>query len=120
MKVKVIKTKKEYDTACARLYKLMHKKLKKGDPELEELELLSMVLEAYEEEKYPIPPPDPIEAIKFRIDQMGVPPSTLHRLLGSRQRSSDILNRRRKLTLPMMRRLHKELKIPMETLVGTD
>lgn len=63
-------------------------------------------------------PPDPIDAIKFRMDQMGLPPSTLHRIPGSRQRASDILNRRRKLTLPMIRRLHKELEIPAETLLG--
>lgn len=118
--VKPIHNKKEYKQALARMYELMQMDVRKGMPEADELKLLTLVLVDYEEEHYPIPPPDPIEAIKFRIDQMGLPPSTLHRLLGSRQRSSDILNRRRKLTLPMIRRLHKELKIPMETLVGTE
>ena len=120
MRAKLIRTKKEYNEALARIEGLMLKDLKKGSAEAEEFELLSLLIHTYEEEHFPIPPPDPIEAIKFRMDQLGLPPSVLHRLLGSRQRASDVLNRRRKLTLTMIRRLHKELRIPAETLLGTD
>ena len=120
MKIRVIHNAREHKQALARIFKLMHLDVKKRSPQADELELLSLLIHTYEEDQYPIPPPDPIDAIKFRMDQMGLKPAILHRMLGSRQRSSDILNRRRKLTLPMMRRLHKELKIPMETLVGAE
>lgn len=120
MKAKLIKTKKEYNEALARVEKLMLVDLRKGTAEADEFELLSFLVHTYEEEHYPIPPPDPIEAIKFRMDQMGLKPAALHRMLGSRQRVSDIMSGRRKLTLPMIRRLNKELKIPAETLIGKE
>lgn len=120
MKAKLIKTAREHKEALRRLETLMLMDINRGTPEADELELLTLLLHAYEEEHYPIPPPDPIEAIKFRMDQMGMKPADMHKILGSRQRYSDIMNGRRKLTLPMMRRLHKELKIPLETLVGME
>ncbi|MBS1945733.1 MAG: transcriptional regulator [Bacteroidetes bacterium] len=120
MKAKLIKTKKEYNEALSQVEELMLTDLRKGTAEADEFELLTLLVHTYEEEHYPIPPPDPIGAIKFRMDQMGLPPSVLHHILGSRQRASDILNGRRKLTLPMIRRLHKELNIPAETLIGKD
>lgn len=117
MKAKVIKTRKEHETALARVYELMEKDPKRGSPELDELELLTLVVEDYENKHFPVPPPDPLEAIKFRIDQLGLDESHISKLLGSRQRRSEIFNGRRKLSLRMIRTLHKHLRIPAETLI---
>lgn len=117
MKAKVIKTKKEHAAALERVYELMQADHPSGSPEFEELELLAVLVEEYEDRHYPVPPPDPIEAIKFRLDQMGLKESDLGKILGSRQRQSDILSGRRKLSLNMIRRLHKHLRIPTETLI---
>lgn len=117
MKVKVIKTKKEHAVALERVYQLMQADLPTKSPEFEELELLALLVAEYEDKHYPVPPPDPIEAIKFRIDQMGMKESDLSEILGSRQRLSDILSGRRKLSLNMIRNLHKHLRIPAETLI---
>ena len=117
MKAKVIKTKKEHAAALERVYQLMQADHPTKSPEFEELELLALLVAEYEDEHYPVPPPDPIEAIKFRIDQMGLKESDLSKILGSRQRRSDILSGRRKLSLSMIRSLHKQLRIPAETLI---
>lgn len=117
MKAKVIKTKKEHAAALERVYHLMQADHPTRSPEFEELELLALLVAEYEDVHYPIPPPDPIEAIKFRIDQMGLKESDLSKLLGSRQRRSDIFSGRRKLSLGMIRALHKHLRIPAETLI---
>jgi len=117
MKIKPIRTKKEHKAALARVYELMERDPAEGTPELDELELLAMVVEEYEDEHEPVLPPNPIEAIKFRIDQMGLKESDLSRMLGSRQRRSEILNGKRKLSLSMIRTLHKQLRIPAETLI---
>lgn len=117
MKVRVIKTKKEHAAALARVYQLMQAEPRSGSAELEELELLSLVVAAYEDKHLPVPPPDPIEAIKFRIEQMALKESDLGKLLGSRQRRSDIFSGRRKLSLNMIRSLHEHLRIPAEILI---
>ncbi len=117
MKIKPIRTKKEHKVALARVHDLMELDPAEGTPELDELELLAMVVEEYEDEHEPVLPPNPIEAIKFRIDQMGLKESDLSKLLGSRQRRSEILNGKRKLSLSMIRNLHKQLRIPAETLI---
>lgn len=117
MKIKPIRTKKEHKAALARVYELMELDPAEGTPELDELELLAMVVEEYEDEHEPVLPPNPIEAIKFRIDQMGLKESDLSKMLGSRQRRSEIFNGRRKLSLNMIRTLHKKLQIPAETLI---
>jgi len=117
MKVKPIRTKKEHKAALLRIQDLMDKDLADGSAGLDELELLAMVVEEYEDEHYPVPPPNPIEAIKFRIDQLGLKESDLSKILGSRQRLSDLLSGRRKLSLSMIRNLHKHLRIPAETLI---
>ena len=88
-----------------------------GTPELDELELLAMVVEEYEDEHEPVLPPNPIEAIKFRHRAVGLKESDLSKLLGSRQRRSEILNGKRKLSLSMIRNLHKHPRIPAETLI---
>lgn len=116
--LKPIKTNKEYDAALARVYELMQKDLKAGSKLSDELEVLSILVEAYEKKHYPIPPPHPIEAIKFRLEQMGINEKELTRILGGRSRKSEILSGRRKLSLNMIRELHEKLSIPAETLIA--
>lgn len=117
MKAKVIKTRKEHQAALARVYALMEMDPKAGSPAFDELELLALLVEDYENKHFPVPPPDPLEAIKFRIDQLGLDEGHLSKLLGSRQRRSEILSGKRKLSLNMIRTLHKQLRIPAETLI---
>lgn len=74
-------------------------------------------MEAYEQKHYKINPPDPVEAIKFRMEQLGLKPSDLAKILGGRSRVSEVLNKKRKLTVEMMRSLHKHLAIPAECLL---
>ncbi len=90
-------------------------KTKAGD----ELDVLTTLLEAYEAKHYAIYPPDPIETIKFRMDQLGMTRKDLEALLGGRGRVSEILSKKRSLSLEMIRRLHHKLHIPLESLIGT-
>jgi len=115
--LKPIKTKKDYESALERAYELMQKDLKKGSKLSDELEVLSVLIEAYEAKHYSIPPPHPIEAIKFRIEQGAINDKELTKLLGGRSRKSEILSGKRKLSLNMIRTLHKKLKIPAESLI---
>jgi HTH-type transcriptional regulator / antitoxin HigA len=87
---------------------------KEGD----EAEILSILIEKYEEEHYPIEAPDPMEAIKFRMEQMGMENSDLAEIIGYKSRVSEIFNRKRKLTLKMIRNLHEKLNIPYESLIA--
>jgi HTH-type transcriptional regulator/antitoxin HigA len=116
--LKPIRTKKDYDAALGKAYELMQKDLKPNSRLSDELEILSVLIEAYEEKHYPIPSPHPIEAIKFRLDQMGMDETELNKILGGRSRKSEILSGRRKLSLSMIRELHNKLKIPAETLIA--
>lgn len=112
-----IRNEKQYEKALVKVYNLMQHKLKTGSQEADELEILSILIEKYEDAHYPIAPPHPIEAIKFRLDQMGLKPSDLEPILGYRSRVSEILAGKRKLTIGMIRDLHTELQIPLESLV---
>jgi HTH-type transcriptional regulator/antitoxin HigA len=116
--LKPIKTKKEYDAALQRCYELMQLNLKPGSELSDELEVLSILVESYEIKHYPVPPPHPIEAIKFRLEQMSMDEKDLAKILGGRSRKSEILSGRRKLSLAMIRQLHNKLKIPAETLIA--
>lgn len=89
-----------------------------GTPEADRFDLLALVIGAYEDEHWPIEPPDPIAAIEFAMEQRGITRSQLEPLIGSRARVSEILNRKRHLTLPMIRRLHRKLAIPAEALIA--
>lgn len=90
-----------------------------GTPKGQRLEVLVILVEAYERKNHPIPPPDPVEAIRFRLEQRGLERGALQDILKcTRGRVSEILARRRPLTLPMMRALRKELDIPAETLLA--
>jgi HTH-type transcriptional regulator/antitoxin HigA len=115
MKWKVIKTELEYQKALKRLEVIFD--AKKGSKQGDELELLSLLIDMYEKEKYPIDLPDPIEAIKFRMEQLGYKQKDLAGVLGLKSRVSEILNRKRKLTLEMIRKLNEVLGIPTEILV---
>lgn len=92
--------------------------LRVGSAEADELEVLAMLIERYEAEHYPIAPPHPLEAIKFRMDQLGMKPAELGRVLGYRSRASEIMRGKRKLTLEMIRTLHEKLNIPVGSLVA--
>lgn len=115
--IKAIKTKKQHESALEKIYNMMQKNLKPGSKEMDELEVLSILVERYEEEHYPIPPPDPIEAIKFRMEHMNLSRKELAKIVGYKSRVSELLSGKRKLSLSMIRRLNKELKIPAETLI---
>jgi HTH-type transcriptional regulator/antitoxin HigA len=115
MELKVIKTEKQYRAALSRLEEIFDSK--KGSKTADELELLSLLIEKYENESSPIDFPDPIEAIKFRMEQLGYKQKDLAAAIGLKSRVSEILNRKRKLTLDMIRKLHVALGIPTEVLV---
>lgn len=115
MEIKLIKTEQDYQLALKRLEVIFD--AKRGSKEGDELELLSLLIEKFEDEHYPIDAPDPIEAIKYRMEQKGYETKDLEGILGSRGRVSEILNRKRKLTLDMIRKLHNQWHIPTDVLV---
>ena len=117
MTIKPIKTKKDYQNALERLEKIFD--AKKGSTEGDELEVLSILIEKYEDEHFPIGFPDPIEAIKFRMEQLGYNQTDLAKVVGLKSRASEILSKKRKLTLDMIRLIHDNLKIPTEVLIQT-
>ena len=115
--LKPIKTEKEYQTALAQVYELMQKDIKEGSVESDELEVLSILVSLYEKANHSIPPPNPLDAIKFRLDQMGISEKELSGILGYRSRKSEILSGKRKLSLAMIRKLNEVLHIPAEVLI---
>ena len=115
--LKPIKNKSQYEDALARVYDLMQKSLKPESKESDELEVLSIQIKEYEFEHYPVPKPSPLEAIKFRIEQMGMSEAELSDILGARSRKSEILSGKRKLSLAMIRKLNEVLHIPAEVLI---
>lgn len=115
--VKPIKSNKQYEDALARAYALMQKDLHTDSKESDELEVLSILIKEYENERYAVPKPNPLEAIKFRLEQLDMSESELSALLGSRSRKSEILSGKRKLNLVMIRKLTKKLKIPAAVLI---
>ena len=117
MKVKVLQNEEEYDVATARIYELMQTEVIPDSEAGQELQLLVLVVEEYENKHYPVPPPDPIEAIKFRLEQMGLSETELNEILGGRQRKHEILHKKRKLSLAMIRKLNQHLHIPAKTLI---
>ncbi|HEY6612280.1 MAG TPA: transcriptional regulator [Pseudomonas sp.] len=116
MNVKPIRTEADYAAAMARIDDLWGAEI--GSPAGDELEVLAVLVGKYEDEHYPLPPSDPIEAIKFRMDQQGLTPRDLEPYIGSSGRVSEVLNRKRKLSLAMIKRLHDGLHIPYESLLA--
>jgi HTH-type transcriptional regulator/antitoxin HigA len=115
MTIKPIKTEADYNEALERLELIFN--ARKGTSEGDELEILGILIETYENEHFPIGFPDPIEAIKFRMEQMGYTQSDLAKVVGLKSRASEILNKKRKLTLEMIRSIHESLNIPTEVLI---
>ena len=116
MDIRPIKTEQDYNESIRRIEELWG--AKKDTPEGDELDLLVTLVEAYEMKYYAIAPPDPIEAIKFRMEQMGMTNADMVKYFGSQSRVSEILNRKRSLTLKMVKSLYKGLKIPAEILLA--
>lgn len=115
MTIKPIKTKKDFQTAMNRLDVIFDSK--PGTPTGDELEILTMLIEKYEDEHVQIDYPDPIEAIKFRMEQMGYTQNDLAKVVGLKSRASELLSKKRKLTLDMIRKLHISLSIPTDVLI---
>ncbi len=115
MNIKPIKTKKDYEQALERLELIFD--AKKGTQKGDELEILGMLIDNYEKEKFPVGFPDPVEAIKFRMEQLGYNQTDLANVIGLKSRASEILNRKRKLSLEMIRQIHDSLNIPTEVLI---
>lgn len=116
MNFKPIRTEADYQAALARAYQLMDAEL--NTPEGEELEILTVLIENYEAKQYPIAPPDPIAAIKFRMEQMNLTEQDLEPWLGGREQVLSVLNRQQALSVNMIKQLHRGLKIPLENLIG--
>ena len=112
---KIIQTEEEYQQALSDLELLMA--AAPGSKEEQQLELLSLLIEKYEEDHFPIPYPDPIEAIKFRMEQEGLTRKDLIPFIGSQSKVSEVLNRRRPLSITMIRNLHEGLSIPAAVLI---
>ena len=116
MVAKIIKTEKDYNQMLKRFEAIFHASA--NSKEGEEAELLALIIAKYEEEKYPIDAPDPIEAIKFRMEQMEITRKELAEIIGYKSRVSEIFSRKRSLTLNMIRNLHNKLNIPYESLIA--
>lgn len=117
MEIRPIKSEQDYNQALERLELIFD--AKKDTPEGDELEVLGILIDQYENENFPIGLPDPIEAIKFRMEQMGYNQNDLANIVGLKSRASEILNRKRKLSLEMIRKIHEALHIPTDVLIQT-
>ncbi len=115
MKLRPIKTENDYNQALQRLEKIFD--AKPGTKEGDELEILGILIDNYEKEHFPIELPDPIEAIKFRMEQLDYSQNDLAEVIGLKSRASEILNKKRKLSLEMIRKLSEKLHIPSEVLI---
>jgi len=118
MEIRPIRTQADHRAALARIEALWDAKPR--TPEHDELEILSVLVAAYEEQRWPILPPDPVEAIRFHMEQNGLRNRDLAAVLGSESRASEILNRRRPLTVQMIRAIHDAWSIPLQSLIGGD
>lgn len=115
MTITPIRNEKDYQRTLVRLEEIFD--TRRGSKEGDELEVLSILVDSYENAHFPIGMPDPIEAIKYRMEQMGMQQKDLAEAMGFKSRVSEVLNRKRKLTLEMIRKLNEILKIPTEVLV---
>lgn len=113
--LKPIRTEADYEAALEEIERLWGARSR--TPEGDRLDVLATLIDAYEGEHYPIDPPDPIEAIKFRMEQQGLTRKDLEGVLGSRTRVAEVLNRQRGLSINMIRRLHEKLGISAEVLI---
>lgn len=117
MQIQPIRTEADYSSAVARIEQLMGARA--GSADGDELDVLATLVDAYEARRFPIKTPDPIAVIKFQMEQQGFSRKDLEPMIGTRARISEVLSGKRALTLPMIRRLHAGLHIPIDLLVGT-
>ncbi|WP_028298483.1 helix-turn-helix domain-containing protein [Olivibacter sitiensis] len=115
--VRPIKNEQQYEEALTRVYVLLQKDLKPDSKESDEMEILSILVKEYENEHYPVAQPSPLEAIRFRLEQMNMSEADLSEILGARSRKSEILSGKRKLSLSMIRKLKEKLNIPADVLI---
>ena len=123
MKTKILRTEQEYNEACEKIYSLINSTqnpIEPNSPEGEEMELLSLLIEKYEHDHYPIEAPNPVEAIKFRMEQMNLKQVDIAPLFGGKTRVSEVLNGKRPLNLNMITLLNRYLGIPLESLIGSN
>lgn len=115
IEIKPIRTEADYEAALADVERLWG--AKSGTPRGDRLDVLATLIDAYEERQYPMDPPDPIEAIKFRMEQKGLTRRDLEAIIGTRTRIAEVLSRKRGLSVAMIRRLHEKLGIAAEILI---
>lgn len=113
--IKPIRTKADHKRVLAEVERLWG--AKNGTPQGDRLDVLATLIEAFEEQHYPMDPPDPIEAIRFRMESQGLSRKDLETMIGTRTRVAEVFNRKRALSIGMIRRLHEELGIPAEVLI---
>ncbi len=116
MAISVIKTDEEYENVLARIEQIME--AEPNTPEGDELELLSLLVEKYEQEKYPLPEADPVDVIRYYMEQRGLKAKDLAGIIGDKTLVSKVMNRERKLNLRMVRNLHQKAKIPYSLLMN--
>lgn len=116
MRIQPVRTEAEHNAAVARISRLIGAKI--GTEASDELEILITLVDAYETRHFPMSTPDPVTIIKFQMEQQGLTRKDLEPMIGSRARVSEVLTGKRALTLPMIRRLHAGLRIPVDLLVG--
>ena len=117
MNIKPIRTAKDHDAALKEISKLMDLNPALGSPKGDRLDVLITLVQAYEAKHFPMELPVPVEAIKFRMEQLGYNQTDLANVVGLKSRASEILNRKRKLSLEMIRQIHDRLNIPTEVLI---
>ena len=119
-KIKPIRTETDYDAALRAIEKCFDHPPRKETPEADRFDVLATLIEAYERKRWPIDPPSPVDAILYRMETAGFTQGDLARLLGSRSRASEVLSRKRPLTLAMIRKLSREWNIPADCLIDTE
>jgi HTH-type transcriptional regulator / antitoxin HigA len=115
--IRPLRNEADYDAALAAIERYFDKPPKPGTPAADRFDLLALVIEDYERKAWPIEPPSPVDAIRYRMETGGYTQADLGRLIGSRQRASDVLSRKRRLTMGMAWKLHREWGIPAEALI---
>ena len=115
MKLKKLITKRDYQEAITRFEEIFQ--AKKGTSESDEADVLSLLINQYEDKHFVLDAPDPIDAIKYRMEQQGLSNKDMAKILGHQSRVTDIFKKNRRLNLQMVRRLHRSLQIPLETLI---
>ena len=116
--IRPLRTEADYEEALRKIERFFGSEPEPGSPEAVDFDLLALVIADYENRHWPIEAPDPVDAIRYRMETRGYSQADLGRLLGSRQRASDLLNRRRRLTMGMAAKLHRDWAIPAEALLS--